>query len=156
MRVHVCAVGRLRPGPERELTDDYLARFSRTGRSLGLGPAEIREVDDRKGGGMAAEARLLDRAVPTGAATVALDERGKLMTSPDFAALLASWRDAGRGDAAVLIGGAEGLDPALRDRADLRLSFGPMVWPHMLARVMLAEQLYRAAAILAGSPYHRG
>jgi 23S rRNA (pseudouridine1915-N3)-methyltransferase len=156
MRVRVCAVGRLRTGPERDLTDDYLARFSRTGRSLGLGPGEIREVDDRKGGGMAAEARMLDRAVPTGAATVALDERGKLMTSPDFAGLLARWRDAGVGGMAVLIGGAEGLDPALRDRADLRLSLGPMVWPHMLARVMLAEQLYRAAAILAGSPYHRG
>ena len=155
MRVHVCAVGRLRSGPERDLTDDYLTRFDRSGRSLGLGPVNISEVEDRKGGGPAAEAALLDRSIPAGAATVALDERGKLMTSPEFADLLARWRDAGRGDAAFLIGGADGLDPAFRDRADVKLSFGPMVWPHMLARVMLAEQLYRAAAILAGSPYHR-
>jgi len=145
----------MRSGPERDLTDDYLTRFDRSGRSLGLGPTRVTEVDDRKGGGPATEAALLDRAIPAGAATVALDERGKLMTSPEFADLLACWRDAGRGDAAFLIGGADGLDPALRARADVKLSFGPMVWPHMLARVMLAEQLYRAAAILGGSPYHR-
>lgn len=156
MRVHVCAVGRLRPGPEHDLIDDYLTRFDRTGRSLGLGPVKIHEVEDRKGGGMGKQAGLLARAIPDGAATIALDERGRLMTSPDLAGLLARWRDAGRGDAAFLIGGADGLDPALRDRAGVSLSFGPMVWPHMLVRVMLAEQLYRAAAILAGTPYHRG
>lgn len=155
MRVHICAVGRLRPGPERDLLDDYLNRFDRTGQQLGLGPAAVAEVDDRKGGGMAAEAALLNRSIPKGAATIALDERGKQLASPDFAALLARWRDEGRGDAAFVIGGADGLDPALRGKADLSLSFGKMVWPHMLARVMLAEQLYRAAAILAGTPYHR-
>ena len=155
MRVHICAVGRLRSGPERDLLDDYLARFDRTGRALGLGPAAITEVEDRKGGGMGAEAELLDRAIPKGALTVALDERGKLLSSPDFADLLGRWRDEGRGDAAFVIGGADGIEPALRDRADFKLSFGKMVWPHMLARVMLAEQLYRAASILAGAPYHR-
>lgn len=155
MRIHICAVGRARTGPERVLTDDYLDRFDRTGRSLGLGPATLHEVEDRKGGGRSAEAALLERSLPKGAALVALDERGKALASPDFAAVLARWRDAGRGEAAFLIGGADGLDPALRDRADLTLSFGPMVWPHMLARVMLAEQLYRAAAILAGTPYHK-
>lgn len=155
MRVRICAVGRLRAGPERTLVVDYLARFSRTGRALGLGPADVVEVEDRRGGGMAAEAELLRRALPAGAATVALDERGRAMTSPDFAALVARLRDAGRGDLAFLIGGADGLDPALRDRADAVLSLGPMVWPHMLVRVMLAEQLYRAATILAGTPYHR-
>lgn len=156
MRVHVCAVGRAKAGPERTLTDDYLSRFDRTGRPLGLGPARIHEVEDRKGGGAAGEAALLERAVPKGAALLALDERGKTMKSQDFAALLARWRDAGRGDAAFVIGGADGLDPGLLDRADMTLSFGLMVWPHMLARVMLSEQLYRAAAILAGTPYHRG
>ena len=155
MRVHICAVGRLRSGPERDLLDDYLARFDRTGRALGLGPAAMTEVEDRKGGGMSAEAELLDRAIPKGALTVALDERGKLLSSPDFADLLGRWRDEGRGDAAFVIGGADGIAPALRDRADFKLSFGKMVWPHMLARVMLAEQLYRAASILAGAPYHR-
>jgi 23S rRNA (pseudouridine1915-N3)-methyltransferase len=155
MRVTICAVGRLRAGPERDLCDDYLRRFDRTGRALGLGPAKLVEVEDKKGGGMVAEAALLDRALPSGAVLCALDERGAQMSSPDFADRLAAWRDAGRQDLALVIGGADGIDPALRARADLSLSFGPMVWPHMLVRVMLAEQLYRAASILAGAPYHR-
>jgi len=155
MRVHIAAVGRLRNGPERALLDDYLTRFDRTGRALGLGPAREMQVEDRKGGGMAAEAVLLDKAIPTGALVCLLDERGRTMTSPDFAQQLARWRDAGRQDLAFAIGGADGLDPGFRERADFALSFGAMVWPHMLVRVMLAEQLYRAASILAGTPYHR-
>lgn len=155
MRLHICAVGRLRAGPERTLIDDYLLRADRTGRSLGLGPASEHEVEDRKGGGMAGEAALLERAIPDGAVIVALDERGRQLSSPEFADTLAGWRDAGRGDAAFLIGGADGLAPDLRARADLLLGLGPMVWPHMLVRVMLAEQLYRAASILSGAPYHR-
>ena len=155
MRLHLCAVGRLRAGPERALVDDYLQRFDRTGRALGLGPAAEHEVEDRKGGGMAAEGALLARVVPAGAALAVLDERGRMLSSPDLADTLARWRDGGRQDAAFVIGGADGVDPALRDRADLVLSFGAMVWPHLLVRVMLAEQLYRAATILAGSPYHR-
>jgi 23S rRNA (pseudouridine1915-N3)-methyltransferase len=155
MRLHLCAVGRLRAGPERELVDDYLGRLDRTGRPLGLGPVAEHEVEDRKGGGMAAEGALLVRAIPEGAAFCLLDERGKVLSSPEFAAAMAGWRDAGRQDAAFVIGGADGVDPALRARADLVISLGRMVWPHMLVRVMLAEQLYRAATILAGSPYHR-
>lgn len=155
MRLRICAVGRSRTGPERVLADDYLARFDRTGRSLGLGPAEIAEVEDRKGGGRYAEAALLGRAIPAGALVVALDERGRTLSSPEFAEQLGRWRDDGISALAFLIGGADGLDPDLRDRADMVLSFGPMVWPHMLARAMLAEQLYRAASILAGAPYHR-
>ena len=155
MRVHVCAVGRLRGGPERDLLSDYVTRFDRTGRALGLGPVTLTEVDDRKGGGMAAEADLLRRAMPKGAVICCLDERGKVETSPAFAQRLARWRDAGRGDVAFVIGGADGIDPSLRAEADHLMSFGAMVWPHMLVRVMLAEQLYRAASILAGSPYHR-
>ena len=153
MRVTICAVGRLRSGPERELVDDYLLRFDRTGRSLGLGPATVTEVEARTGG-MGAEATLLSRAIPQGAVLCCLDERGEVMTSPAFASLLGRWRDEGR-DAAFVIGGADGIDPELRGRAQKLLSFGAMVWPHMLVRVMLAEQLYRAATILAGSPYHR-
>lgn len=155
MRVTLCVVGRLRSGPERDLIDDYLTRFDRTGRALGLGPIDVREVEDRKGGGMAAEAALLQKALPTGAAVIALDERGKVKSSPDFAQDLARFRDDGRGDLAFIIGGADGIDPALRAKCDGALSFGKMVWPHMLVRVMLAEQLYRAASILAGAPYHR-
>ncbi|MEM9579248.1 MAG: 23S rRNA (pseudouridine(1915)-N(3))-methyltransferase RlmH [Pseudomonadota bacterium] len=155
MRVHICAVGRMRAGPERTLFDDYVQRFDRTGRNLGLGPLTVTEVDDRKGGGMRGEAELLKRALPDGALTCALDERGKLMSSPDFADMLAGWRDQGRGDVAFVIGGADGIDPELRSKTDAKLSLGKMVWPHMLARVMLSEQLYRAASILSGGPYHR-
>ncbi|MFK7765486.1 MAG: 23S rRNA (pseudouridine(1915)-N(3))-methyltransferase RlmH [Roseobacter sp.] len=155
MRVHIIAVGRARAGPEKELIDDYLARFERTGRSLGLGFVRVVEVEDRKSGGMAAEAALLRRAVPTGALVAVLDERGRVESSPDFAQRLAGWRDQGRGDLALLIGGADGLDATLRAEADFALSFGKMVWPHMLVRVMLSEQLYRAASILSGAPYHR-
>jgi len=155
MRLHLCAVGRLRAGPERALVDDYLSRTDRTGRPLGLGPVTEHEVEDKKGGGMSAEGLLLARALPEGAALCVLDERGKTLSSPEFAQTLAGWRDAGRQDAAFVIGGADGVDPALRQRADLVISFGRMVWPHMLVRVMLAEQLYRATTILSGSPYHR-
>lgn len=155
MRLHVCAVGRLRTGPERMLTDDYMQRFNRSARPLGLGPLTEHEVEDRKGGGMAAEAELLARVLPAGAVIVALDERGQTLSSPELAQRIADWRDAGRQDLAFVIGGADGLAPALRDRADLALSFGRLVWPHMLVRVMLAEQIYRAATILSGSPYHR-
>jgi 23S rRNA (pseudouridine1915-N3)-methyltransferase len=155
MRLLLCTVGRLRAGPERDLIDDYLARLDRTGRPLGLGPTTEHEVDDRKGGGMAAEATLLSARVPTGARLVVLDERGTQMSSPALAARLADERDRGAGDLAFVIGGADGLHPDLRARADWALSFGAMVWPHALVRVMLSEQLYRAATILSGGPYHR-
>lgn len=155
MRVHLVAVGRLRAGPERDLIDDYLFRFDRTGRPLGLGPVVEHEVEDKKNLGMAAEADLLARAVPVGAVLVTLDERGRVMSSPEFAGFLAKWRDGGRQDLAFVIGGADGIDLSLRTKAEASVSFGAMVWPHMLVRVMLAEQLYRAATILGGGPYHR-
>ena len=155
MRIHLLAVGRLRGGPEAALVSDYLTRFDRTGRPLGLGPARVVEVEDKRGGGPAAEAALLDGALPEGALLVALDERGEQLDSPGLAALLRRSADTGQRDLAFVIGGADGLDPVLRDRARHQVAFGRMVWPHMLARVMLAEQLYRAATILAGSPYHR-
>ncbi len=148
-------MGRLRSGPERDLLDDYVKRFGKTGRALGLGPVFVHEVEDKKGIGMAAEAELLSNVIPKGSLICALDERGKLMSSPEFANMLGGWRDNSVGDLAFVIGGADGIAPALRDIADAKLSFGKMVWPHMLARVMLSEQLYRAASILAGSPYHR-
>jgi len=155
MRVRICAVGRMRDGPERLLTSDYLDRFGKSGRGLGLGPVKLVEVEDKKGRGMPAEANLLARAIPEGALLCVLDERGTVMSSPDFATQLANWRDQGRQEVAFVIGGADGIDPALRQTADAALSFGKMVWPHMLVRVMLAEQLYRAASILAHTPYHR-
>jgi 23S rRNA (pseudouridine1915-N3)-methyltransferase len=155
MNVHICAVGRLRASPEKTLIDDYLKRFDRTGRGLSLGPVSVLEVDDRKGGGMAAEAALIRRALPQGALVCALDERGVVETSPKFARRIEGWRDSGQGDLAFVIGGADGIAPDLRAQADHLLSFGAMVWPHMMVRVMLAEQLYRASSILSGGPYHR-
>jgi 23S rRNA (pseudouridine1915-N3)-methyltransferase len=156
VRVHVCAVGRIRADqPERAIFEDYHMRFNRTGKPLALGPLFETEVEDKKGGGMEAEAELLTRAVPAGALLVTMDERGKVMSSPEFAAQLARWRDEGRQDVAFVIGGADGIAPGLRDRAAFSISLGRMVWPHMLVRVMLAEQLYRAATILSGGPYHR-
>lgn len=154
MRIDIAAVGRLKTGPEAALVADYLKRFARTGRSLGLPAVSMTEIDDRRAVGMAAEAELLSRAIPAGAVLVAMDERGDQPGSPDFAARLAGWRDQAR-DVCFVIGGADGLDPGLRARADWQISLGRMVWPHLLVRVMLAEQLYRAATILAGSPYHR-
>ncbi|SEP62574.1 23S rRNA (pseudouridine1915-N3)-methyltransferase [Loktanella sp. DSM 29012] len=155
MKLTVCAVGRLvSRSEERALTDDYMSRFTPAARRLGWGPLTEIEVEDRKSLGMSAEAELLRRAIPKGAVIIALDERGKPMTSPDFAERLRNYGDQGR-DVAFVIGGADGIDPGLRAEADMLLSFGSMVWPHKLVRVMLAEQIYRAATILTGSPYHR-
>jgi 23S rRNA (pseudouridine1915-N3)-methyltransferase len=155
MRIQISAVGRMRAGPEDTMINDYLKRFNRTGRALSLGTACVTEVEDKKNSGMAGEATLLERSLAPGACVCALDERGKTLTSPQFARQLETWRDAGHQDLAFVIGGADGIAHDLRTRADFTLSFGAMVWPHMLVRVMLAEQLYRAATILAGGPYHR-
>lgn len=154
MKLKIAAVGRLRAGPEADLVSDYINRFDKTGRALGLGPLALHEVEAKKGG-MSAEAALLQKSIAASNPVCILDERGKTLSSPDFANLLAKWRDEGRAEPAFVIGGADGIDPALRSQADMALSFGKMVWPHMLVRVMLTEQLYRAASILAGAPYHR-
>ncbi|MEM1429486.1 MAG: 23S rRNA (pseudouridine(1915)-N(3))-methyltransferase RlmH [Pseudomonadota bacterium] len=155
MRLSILAVGRARTGPEAEMVRDYLERTERTGRPVGLTATGLTEVEPKGRGGPAPEADALRRALPAGARVVCLDERGKTLNSPDLAARLAMWRDAGDREAVFVIGGADGLDRALVAEADLVLSLGRMVWPHMLARVMVSEQLYRAASILAGTPYHR-
>ncbi|QIE56356.1 23S rRNA (pseudouridine(1915)-N(3))-methyltransferase RlmH [Pikeienuella piscinae] len=152
MRIAILAIGRQKGGPEAILVADYLARFDAVGRGLGLGPARLQEIEDKKRVG---ESRLLIDAIPDGAFAVALDERGKAISSRAFAGLICAKRDEGRRDMVFLVGGADGHTDALRARADRLLGFGPMVWPHMLARAMLAEQLYRAASILSGAPYHR-
>ncbi|MEE8545969.1 MAG: 23S rRNA (pseudouridine(1915)-N(3))-methyltransferase RlmH [Alphaproteobacteria bacterium] len=151
MRITIAAVGRARAGPEKALYDDYVGRLP--------WPVALREVEARgKLAGperTAREAERLLAAAPKGATIVALDGAGKALTSAALAATIGRWRDGGVRDLAFLIGGAEGLGAPLLERADLALSLGPMTWPHQLARVMLAEQLYRAASILSGHPYHR-
>lgn len=158
MKITVIAVGRLKAGPERELLDRYRERAVRAGRQLGLG-LEIREVAESSARNPATrkdeEAVLIAAATPPGATSVVLDERGKALDSRSFSDRLAAWRDGGVRDLAVVIGGADGLGDALLERADLRLAFGAMTWPHQIVRILLAEQIYRAVTILSGHPYHR-
>lgn len=154
MKITIAAVARLGRSPENLLALDYAARASASGRTLGLGPIEIAEVDPRRPG-KPAKAEALRAAAGEGALLVACDERGRAWPSREFAARIAGWRDSGERRLVFLLGGADGLDPVLRDAARETLAFGPQTWPHALARVMLAEQVYRAVTILAGSPYHR-
>ncbi len=144
-------MGRLKAGPQRALQEHYAERIT--------WPLAIREVEERRPLPAAElrerEGALLLAAMPRGATLVALDERGTALSSAGFAERLAAWRDAGTGDLAFLIGGADGLSPAVRQKADFILSLGAMTWPHLLVRGMLLEQLYRAQQILAGHPYHR-
>jgi 23S rRNA (pseudouridine1915-N3)-methyltransferase len=148
--LHVIAIGRLRDGPEAALYARYAAR---TRPRPGL--TELPEARGSAGEVKRREGAALLAALPAGAFAVALDPRGAAPDSPAFATLLERWLNLGR-PVAFLIGGAEGLDEPVRARADHLLSLGPMTWPHFLARAMLAEQLYRARAIAAGHPYHRG
>ena len=158
MRVFICAVGRLKPGPEKLLMDDYLSRLDAAGRPVGISAGPVIEVEEKRKLDtpqlMAREAELL-LAATKGAAIVAMDERGKNETSEIFARRLGEWRDNATSDIAFVMGGANGLAPAIREKAIHSMSLGAMTWPHMLARVMVAEQLYRAATILSGHPYHR-
>lgn len=155
MKLVIAAVGRMKPGPEADLVADYTRRFDGAGRSIGLGPLSIDEVDAR-GKGAAEESALLLSRIDPADYVVALDERGKSMASDDFSRLLCTWRDDGIRCTRFLIGGADGHSREVRGRANTLLSFGKATWPHMMVRVMLAEQLYRAAAIATGHPYHRG
>ena len=138
MLLHIVARGKIGRSPEAELTDRYLKRIS--------WPTKVTELPDR--GGL-----LPDCAA--NAVTVVLDERGKALSSMNLAKKLEGWRDTGRREARFLLGAADGHEEELRGKADLLLSFGPATWPHMLARAMLAEQLFRATSILANHPYHR-
>jgi 23S rRNA (pseudouridine1915-N3)-methyltransferase len=152
VHVVVLSPGRFKRGPEKDLFERYRDRcpWRVELRELALkrdvAPSELR----------AAESRLIESRLPTGRPVVVLDEGGELATSTELARRLGGWRDAGAGGAAFVIGGADGIDDALKSRADWRLALGRLTWPHLLVRAMLAEQLYRAAAILAGHPYHRG
>ena len=159
MRIVVAAVGRLKRGPETELSERYRKRAAQTGRQLALRDIEIIEIResraDQPAKRMLEESIALANVIPQGSAVVLLDAQGENIDSPGLAGLLAKWRAEDRPAAVFLIGGADGLAPSLRDEATLRLSFGTATWPHQLVRVMLLEQLYRAATILTGHPYHR-
>lgn len=160
MRLVVIAVGRLKQGPERELADRYRERFEDIGRKLGFRGLDVHEVVESRA--RDAEQRVREEAAAVLALTpekmvlVALDEKGKSIDSGAFAAHLSRWRDESVTSTVFVIGGADGLSPELRRRARLSVAFGTATWPHQMVRVMLLEQIYRAATILAGHPYHRG
>ena len=138
MLLHIIARGKIGRSPEAELTDRYLKRIN--------WPVKVTELPDKGG--------VIPQAQSNGM-TVLLDERGDAMSSVALAKVLEKWRDGGKREARFLIGAADGHDDKARTEADLLLSFGPATWPHMLARAMLAEQLFRATSILANHPYHR-
>ncbi len=159
MKLSVIAVGRLKSGPERELVERYRERLDATGRAAGftgLDLVEIPESRARRDADRRAEeaGAILARAGP--AAIVAFDERGRSPSSEAFAARIGGWRDEGRGATAFVVGGPDGLDESVRRRADLVVSFGALTLPHQIVRALVLEQLYRAATILTGHPYHRG
>ena len=138
MLLHIVARGKIGRSPEAELVDRYLKRIA--------WPTKVTELPER--GGKVPEASA-------GAVTIVLDERGKTLSSIELSKKLERWRDEGKREVRFLIGAADGHDEAQRESADLLLSFGPATWPHLLARAMLAEQLFRATSILANHPYHR-
>ena len=159
MKLLLVAVGRLKAGPERELVARYAERCVASGRNIGFSSFEMREIDesrarrpeDRK----AEEARAIESLLPAQAKIICLDERGRALSSEDFARKLGDWRDSGAGCCALVIGGPDGLDPSSREKADLALAFGAMTWPHQIVRALAAEQIFRAMTILSGHPYHR-
>jgi 23S rRNA (pseudouridine1915-N3)-methyltransferase len=159
MHVIIAAVGRLKAGPERALLERFLDRIGKAARPLGLTVA-VREFPESRAATAAArmdqEAAAILAVVPAGAVVVALDEAGTPLASRALAERIAKWRQSAVADLVFVIGSADGLGAAVTRRADFRLAFGPATWPHQLARVMLAEQLYRVVTILTGHPYHRG
>jgi 23S rRNA (pseudouridine1915-N3)-methyltransferase len=159
MRVLLGCVGRLKAGAERELFSKYLERAAAAGRGVGLAEVGAREVNEGKAPRIeerrAAEAAALRACLPAGPRLVILDEHGRNLTSPAFAQDLAAARDAGTPSYVVAVGGPDGFDRGFLAEADLVLALGAMTWPHQLARILAAEQIYRAITILAGHPYHR-
>ena len=156
MRIRILCIGRMKDGPERELVDDYLARAQKTGKSLGYRAVEEIELNssskDDEG------QRLLAKhgsGSQGGGILIRLDERGEAWTSQELSKRLARWRDAGEDAVSFVIGGADGTSPAVAAAARHTVSFGVQTWPHKLVRVLIAEQVYRALSIEAGSPYHR-
>jgi 23S rRNA (pseudouridine1915-N3)-methyltransferase len=159
MRIVVIAIGKLKQGPERELAERYRERFDDIGRKMGFRGIEIHEIPESRAGDapsrMAQEAAAITALIPEKSSIVALDERGEAIDSATFARHLGSWRDESVPVAVFIVGGADGLSPDLRRKAKFSMAFGKATWPHQMVRVMLLEQIYRAATILSGHPYHR-
>ena len=159
MRLVVVAIGRLKQGPERELAKRYRERFDDIGRKLGFRGVELHEISESRARDaatrIAEEAAAISAKIGEKSVLVALDEGGDSIDSAAFARHLGRWRDESVANTFFLVGGADGLSPDLRRKAKLRIAFGSATWPHQMVRVMLLEQIYRAATILSGHPYHR-
>ncbi len=159
MRLLVISIGRLKQGPERELAQRYRERFDDIGRKLGFRGLEVHEIAESRARDAASriteEAAAISALIPEKSVLVALDEGGGNVDSATFARHLGKWRDESTANTIFMIGGADGLSPDLRRNAKLSMAFGSATWPHQMVRVMLLEQIYRAATILAGHPYHR-
>ncbi len=153
MHVTLISVGKLKKGPEKELVDDYVSRFNKSGPGIGL--RSLKLVDLSSGGGLEAEGKLILNAVPAGAVTIRLDEHGPAWPSVKLANQMAKLRDAGTTELCFLIGGAEGYSDAVREAFPQTLALGPQTWPHRMVKAMIAEQLYRSVSLLAGLPYHK-
>lgn len=159
MRLVIAAVGRLKGGAERELFVKYRDRFEAAAKRLGVQPVVWHETGESSASGgpkrSTQEGATLLKLARDADFILALDERGQMLSSEAFARLLGRVRDSGVKTAAILIGGADGLSADVLAKACAKVSFGAITLPHQLARIVLAEQLYRAATILAGHPYHR-
>jgi len=159
MKIDLLCIGRLKDEPERLIVARYLERFQQFAAPLGFAPPVMTELTESRAKSpkerKTAEAAELRKKLKDGARIIALDERGQAVTSAEFATLLAGWRDDGVRHLNIVIGGPDGLDAEFARAAALTLSLGRMTLPHGLARAVFAEQLYRAASILAGHPYHR-
>lgn len=158
MRLGLISVGRLKAGPERDLYGRYAARIAAL-RRMGLEGLDLREIDESKAKTpnerMAREGRELMSLIPDGSVLVVFDERGMMADSTAFANFIGRQRDAGSRSLCFLVGGPDGVDPSVRERASAIYSFGAMTLPHQLVRVLVVEQIYRAMTILSGHPYHR-
>jgi 23S rRNA (pseudouridine1915-N3)-methyltransferase len=155
MKLVLRAGGTMRSGPEREMVDDYLKRAQSMARGLGFLDVEEQSVELGKCRNRFEETEKLTGSLPDGAVFFVLDERGKAITSRQLSKTLTRLRDDGHAAAVFLIGGADGFEPSALPASVRKISFGTQTWPHKLVRVMLAEQIYRALTILAGTPYHR-
>ncbi|WP_417688285.1 23S rRNA (pseudouridine(1915)-N(3))-methyltransferase RlmH [Roseibium sp.] len=159
MRLTLACIGRMKPGADKELFDRYIDRARKAGKSLGIGDVKIVELGEsraqRTADRKSEEADALIGHLPAGARLVVLDEHGKSMTSVAFSSRIEAWKDEGVQDVVFAIGGADGHGDALLARADLKIAFGAMTWPHQIVRILLSEQIYRAITIQSGHPYHR-
>lgn len=159
MKVQIIAVGRMKAGPESDLAGKYFERFGKAAQGVGLGLEKILELPESRAPDSVLrrqeEGRAILERISAHVPVMALDERGKASGSVAFSKWLSGHRDQRGGGVCLVLGGPDGLDEAVRQRAEIVWSFGQMTWPHQLARIMLAEQLYRASSILAGHPYHR-